>query len=60
MSAVAVGTQRKTIKDMVLADYQIPKGVRFYKSLCFWELTLDIIMLTLGKMKKHIISLHIT
>jgi hypothetical protein len=32
MSAVVVGNQRETVKDMVLADYQVPKGVRFYKS----------------------------
>jgi hypothetical protein len=30
MSAIAVGTQRETVKDMVLADYQVPKGVRVY------------------------------
>jgi hypothetical protein len=38
MSAVAVGTQRKTIKDMVLADYQIPKGVRFINRFAFGSL----------------------
>jgi hypothetical protein len=32
MSAIAVGNQRETVKDMVLADYQVPKGVSLYKS----------------------------
>jgi hypothetical protein len=27
MSAIAIGNQRETVKDMVLADYQVPKGV---------------------------------
>jgi hypothetical protein len=27
MSAIAFGNQRETVKDMVLADYQVPKGV---------------------------------
>jgi hypothetical protein len=32
MSAIVVGNQRKTVKDMVLADYQVPKGVSINKS----------------------------
>jgi hypothetical protein len=32
MSAIVVGIKRETVKDMVLADYQIPKGVSLYKS----------------------------
>jgi hypothetical protein len=31
MSAITVGNQRETVKDMVLADYQIPKGVSIKK-----------------------------
>jgi len=31
MSAVVIGNQRETVKDMVLADYQVPKGVSLYK-----------------------------
>jgi hypothetical protein len=27
MSAIITGNQRETVKDMVLADYQVPKGV---------------------------------
>jgi hypothetical protein len=27
MSAIAGGNQRVTVKDVVLADYQVPKGV---------------------------------
>jgi len=30
MSSIIVGNQRETVKDMVIADYQVPKGV----SLC--------------------------
>jgi hypothetical protein len=30
MSAITIGNQRITVKDMVLADYQIPKGVSIY------------------------------
>jgi hypothetical protein len=32
MSGISVGTQRDTVKDMVLAGYQVPKGVSVYKS----------------------------
>jgi cytochrome P450 len=31
MSAIAVGNQRKTVKDMVIAGYQVPKGEGLYK-----------------------------
>jgi len=31
MSSVAVGNQRETVQDMVIADYQVPKGVRLCK-----------------------------
>jgi hypothetical protein len=31
MSAIAIGNQRETVKDMVIADYQVPKGVSLYK-----------------------------
>jgi len=27
MSTVVFGNQRETVKDMVLADYRVPKGV---------------------------------
>jgi hypothetical protein len=27
MSGIAFGNQRETVKDMVLADYRVPKGV---------------------------------
>jgi len=37
MSAVVVGTQRETVKDMVLADYQVPKGVSVYNSFSIWK-----------------------
>jgi hypothetical protein len=30
MASVAVGTLRETVKDMVLADYKVPKGVSVY------------------------------
>ena len=33
MSGIAGFNQRETVKDMVLADYQVPKGVSLYKSL---------------------------
>jgi hypothetical protein len=33
ISSITAGNQRETIKDMVLADYQVPKGVSLYKSL---------------------------
>jgi hypothetical protein len=29
MSTIIVGNQRETVKDMVLADYQVQKGVSF-------------------------------
>jgi hypothetical protein len=31
MSPLFVANQRETVKDMVLADYQVPKGVSIYK-----------------------------
>jgi hypothetical protein len=31
MSPLFNGNQRETVKDMVLADYQVPKGVSIYK-----------------------------
>jgi len=31
MSTIVGGNQRETVKDMVLADYQVPKGVSVYK-----------------------------
>jgi hypothetical protein len=31
MSSIFVGSQRETVKDMVLADYKVPKGVSIYK-----------------------------
>jgi len=33
ISAITAGNQRETVKDMVLADFQVPKGVSLYKSL---------------------------
>jgi hypothetical protein len=33
ISSITAGNQRETVKDMVLADYQVPKGVSLYKSL---------------------------
>jgi hypothetical protein len=39
MAAITIGNQRETVKDMVLADYQVPKGVSVYKS--FWNLNLN-------------------
>jgi len=33
MSSIAVLNQRETVKDLILADYQVPKGVSLYKSL---------------------------
>jgi cytochrome P450 family 49 subfamily A len=30
MSAIAVGNQRETVKDMVIADYQVPKGTTIF------------------------------
>jgi hypothetical protein len=30
MSAIAVEIERGTIKDMVMADFQVPKKVSFY------------------------------
>jgi hypothetical protein len=41
MSAIAVGNQRETVKDMVLADYQVPKGVSILqiRNKCFWHMT---------------------
>jgi hypothetical protein len=39
MSAIVVGNQRVTVKDMVLADYQIPKGVStLHKKNKFWHM----------------------
>jgi hypothetical protein len=31
MSAIAFGYQRETVKDMVIAGYQVPNGVGLYK-----------------------------
>ncbi|PNF13667.1 hypothetical protein B7P43_G16772 [Cryptotermes secundus] len=33
MSAIAVGNHRETVKDMVLADYQVPKGTNIFMPL---------------------------
>jgi hypothetical protein len=33
MSAIAVGNVRETVKDMVLAEYRVPKGVSIHSSL---------------------------
>jgi hypothetical protein len=33
ISSITLGNQRETVKDLVLADYQVPKGVSLYKSL---------------------------
>lgn len=33
MSSIVVGNARETVKDMVLADYKVPKGVSIYISL---------------------------
>jgi hypothetical protein len=33
MSGIAGPSQRETVKDMVMADYQVPVGVSLYKSL---------------------------
>ena len=33
ISSITAGNQRETVKDLVLADYQVPKGVSLYKSL---------------------------
>jgi hypothetical protein len=33
MSAIVVGNSRETIKDMVLSDYRVPKGVSIYSSI---------------------------
>jgi hypothetical protein len=38
MSGIVVGNQREIVKDMVLADYQVPKGVSSYKSFRIWKL----------------------
>jgi hypothetical protein len=32
MSPLFSGNQRETVKDMVLADYQVPKGVSIYEA----------------------------
>jgi len=31
ISSITAGNQREIIKDMVIADYQVPKGVSLYK-----------------------------
>jgi hypothetical protein len=31
MSSILGANQRDTVKDLVLADYQVPKGVSIYK-----------------------------
>jgi hypothetical protein len=33
MSAIIVANSRETVKDMVLADYRVPKGVSIYSSI---------------------------
>jgi hypothetical protein len=57
MSAIFTGTQRETVKDMVLADYQVPKGVSSYKLFAFGFLVNDAVrfgrLLTFPLSKKH-------
>ena len=41
MSAIAVGYQRETVKDMVIAGYQVPNGGRFVQIILNLENNLE-------------------
>jgi hypothetical protein len=52
MSAIAVGIQKETVKDMVIAGYQMPKVVRFMQIILYLEANLNLYL-------KHVKTIQI-